>query len=596
MNTVASAPSRPPRPTAFTRPVFVVAAPGVDTAPLVAALAATADLWVLDSPAGDVFAGAERLQPGNRGWDSSRLGRQDAKPSVLAEVEQVWRSHLRRPDGTTAAPETGGLRIVASYDDIALHLPFLSAAWPDARFVHVERDAAACRADMEAAWAAGTAITYPHLPEWDGLPWSLALTPEWRKLRGAALPEVVAAQHAMADRILREDLASLVPGRWTGVAHDALVTDLPGEVQRLLGFLDGAAATRPEEAPSPFRSVSTTTFVELLDKLDSSLLATTYQTGRLVMARPLDGRLNTHFRELTSPMGIAYRPGLLSIGTKGRVQTFADLPGLAAGLTPDARHDACFVPRSTHFTGDIRVHDVAWAGDQLWAVATRFSCLVTLDGRHSFVPRWSPPFISELAPEDRCHLNGLAVVDDRVKYVTALGTTDVENGWRERKADGGMIMDVETDEIVAGGLSMPHSPRWYRDQLWVLESGQGSLARVDLATGRLQTVAQLPGFTRGLAFAGRYAFVGLSEVREAQTFGGLPLTARLENRECGIWVVDIVTGQTVGFLRFEDFVQEIFDVALLPGIRFPELVDEASESHLNAFMLPQAAFSAGAPA
>jgi uncharacterized protein (TIGR03032 family) len=285
-------------------------------------------------------------------------------------------------------------------------------------------------------------------------------------------------------------------------------------------------------------------------------------------------------------MGLAYRSGVLSVGTKGAVETFTNLSGYAEGLTPDQQHDACFVPRRTHRTGDIRVHDVAWAGDELWAVATRFSCLVTFDVRHSFVPRWRPPFITALAPEDRCHLNGLAVVDGRVKYVTALGTADTEGGWRPTKAHGGVIMDVETSEVVVDGLSMPHSPRWYRDQLWVLESGQGHLSRVDLASGTVEAVAQLPGFTRGLAFAGRYAFVGLSEVREANTFGGLPLTARLEDRQCGVWVVDIEAGQTVGYLRFEDVVQEIFDVALLPGIRFPEVLDASSPALLNAFVLP----------
>ena len=148
-----------------------------------------------------------------------------------------------------------------------------------------------------------------------------------------------------------------------------------------------------------------------------------------------------------------------------------------------------------------------------------------------------------------------------------------------------MIIDVETNQIVASGLSMPHSPRWYRDQLWVLESGQGRLCRVDPASGAVETVAELPGFTRGLAFAGPLAFVGLSEVREATTFGGLPLTARLEDRQCGVWVVNIETGATVGFLRFDDLVQEIFEVTLLPGLRFPEIAEPHSETVANGFVL-----------
>jgi uncharacterized protein (TIGR03032 family) len=318
----------------------------------------------------------------------------------------------------------------------------------------------------------------------------------------------------------------------------------------------------------------------------SSVLVSTYQTGRLLVLRERDGELNTHFRSFESPMGIAYRDGRLAMGTKSQVWTFSSMPRLAAKLEPEGRHDAAFVPRTVQFTGDIRVHDIAWAQGELWAVATRFSTLVTFDGQNSFVPRWRPPFISALAPEDRCHLNGLCVVDDRVRYVTLLGTSDEAGGWRPTKAHGGAIMDVDTDEYVATGLSMPHSPRWHDGRLWVLESGEGGLCTVDTTTGEVTTIARLPGFTRGLAFAGKYALVGLSEVREANTFGGLPLTARLENRECGVWIVDTETGETMGYLRFDDVVQEIFDVQLLPGIRFPDVLEAGAPEMLNAFALP----------
>lgn len=585
MTAVAPGHSGARRDRVLDRPVFVVAAPGVDTAPLVLALAAAEGRWALVAAGSDLVAHTPRLQPANRGWDTSRLGRQDARAAVLASLEESWRPLLVDPREPGRRAEGDGLRVVASYDDAALQVDFLRTAWPDATFVHLSADEDACRSVMEAAWASGTAVSQPDLPDWDGPAWSYPLIPGWRDLRGAPLADVVAAQWRAAAHLLRTDLDTLPEGCWTSVSTAELARDLPGVVERVGTLLRGTRRPGVPE-PSPYRSVNTPSFPELLDKIGSTLLATTYQSGRLVVARTRGGRLNTHFRQFPSPMGMAYRDGMLALGTKGQVQTFTNLPGFAEGLTEDRRHDACFVPRATHFTGDIRIHDVAWAGDRLWAVATRFSCLVTLDERHSFVPQWRPSFISDLQPEDRCHLNGMAVVDDRVTYVTALGTTDVAGGWRERKADGGVVLDVASGEVVAGGLSMPHSPRWYRDQLWVLESGRGHLSRVDLATGRLDPVAELPGFTRGLAFAGRYAFVGLSEVREANTFGGLPLTARLEDRECGVWVVDIVTGQTAGYLRFQGAVQEIFDVTLLPGIRFPELLDAGSEAHLNAFVLP----------
>jgi len=224
-------------------------------------------------------------------------------------------------------------------------------------------------------------------------------------------------------------------------------------------------------------------------------------------------------------------------------------------------------------------------------VNTRFSCLAALDSEHSFVPLWRPPFVSALAAEDRCHLNGLAVVDGRARYVTALGATDTPQGWREGKADGGVLIDVPSGEIVARGLSMPHSPRWHGGRLWVLESGKGEIGAVDLATGKVETVARLPGFTRGLAFAGPYAFVGLSQVRESNTFGGLPLDRGEAEKLCGVWMVDLRSGETAGFVRFEGIVQEIFDLQLLSGLRYPEIAEPDSELVAGAFALPQEALA-----
>src|SRR5262249_27372564 len=159
---------------------------------------------------------------------------------------------------------------------------------------------------------------------------------------------------------------------------------------------------------------------------------------------------------------------------------------VARRLEPAGRHDACYLPRVGIVTGDIQIHEMAWAGDDLWFVNTRFSCLCTRSGVYSFVPRWRPAFVSSLAPQDRCPLTGLAVVAGRPRYVTALGNSDAPGGWREQKKDGGILMDVPANEIVAHGLSMPHSPRWHAGRLWLLESGAGSLGFVDLLTGRYE--------------------------------------------------------------------------------------------------------------
>jgi uncharacterized protein (TIGR03032 family) len=343
---------------------------------------------------------------------------------------------------------------------------------------------------------------------------------------------------------------------------------------------------------APLRSVHTTTLTQLLARLGGSLLVSTYQAGKLIVARNDNGVLNTHFRTFPKPMGLAASPGRFVLGCARDVHTYVNMPSVARKLDPPERHDACFLPRHSQVTGDIDIHEMAWADDgELWCVNTRFSCLCTLDPGSSFVPRWRPPFVTQLAPEDRCHLNGLAMRDGKPRYVTALGSSDSAEGWRAHKADGGVLVDITTDEVVCRGLSMPHSPRWYDGRLWVLESGNGSLAVVDVGSGTIETVAELPGFTRGLDFAGPFAFIGLSQVRESAVFSGIPLTERMQERTCGVWVVDIRNGQTVGFLRFEEAVQEVFAVGFLPGVRFPEILEPADDRIATSYSLPDEALA-----
>lgn len=355
-------------------------------------------------------------------------------------------------------------------------------------------------------------------------------------------------------------------------------------------------AASPAAEPSPLRSVHTTSFPVLLEQLRCSLLVTTYQAGKLIVVRNDGGTLNTHFRVFDKPMGLAATAERFALGCAREVHSYVNMPAVARKLTPADRHDACYLPRSAHVTGDIDIHEMAWDRDgALWCVNTRFSCLSTLDAHSSFVPRWRPAFVSSLSPEDRCHLNGLALVDGRPRYVTAHGTADSAQGWRDDKADGGVLVDITRDETLADGLSMPHSPRWYAQRLWVLESGKGSLASVDAETGKLRTLVELPGFTRGLDFCGPFAFIGLSQVRESAMFSGIPITTRVSERTCGVWVVDIRNGEVVAFLRFEAAVQEIFAVAVLPGVCFPEILEPSDALIASSYMLPDEALKDVAP-
>jgi len=186
-----------------------------------------------------------------------------------------------------------------------------------------------------------------------------------------------------------------------------------------------------------------------------------------------------------------------------------------------------------------------------------------------------PPFISRLAPEDRCHLNGLAMDQGEPAWVSMISQSDVAEGWRDHRHDGGLVMDVRTNEVVCEGLSMPHSPRWYKRRLWLLNSGSGELGYVDLNKGSFEPLCFVPGYARGLAFHGKYALVGLSKARN-QSFSGLALDEQLQKRNararCGIVVVDIETGDLLHQLRIEGVVEELFDVAAIAGAIRPMLL------------------------
>lgn len=335
-----------------------------------------------------------------------------------------------------------------------------------------------------------------------------------------------------------------------------------------------------------FRYTQTDSFVALLQQLGASLVITTYQANKLLVARAAGAGLSTLVRTFDRPMGLAVNGDRLALGCREQIWEFRNAPAIAPLVEPAGQHDACFVPRASHVTGDIYVHEIAFAGDELWMVNTRFSCLCTLDPAYSFVPRWRPPFITSLSADDRCHLNGLAVVDGEPKHVTALGETDTPHGWRANKAHGGCLMEVKSGEIVSRGLSMPHSPRWHDGRLWLLESGTGQLVLVDPTTGRRQSVAELPGFARGLALHGQFAFIGLSKIRATSTMDGVPLAERRDELKCGVAVVDLTSGRICAMLEFQTAVEEIFDVQLLRGLRFPEVMGWQKDTIQHTFIVP----------
>jgi uncharacterized protein (TIGR03032 family) len=349
------------------------------------------------------------------------------------------------------------------------------------------------------------------------------------------------------------------------------------------------AEKKPASVAEVLGSVHTTNFPDLLRQLKGCLVVSTYQAGKLVILRPDGGSINTHFRTFTRPMGMAADGERLALGTAIEIAEFRNMPALAKRLHDPPRHDAVYLARRGHITGAIDIHEMAWDkhGD-LWFVNTLFSCLCTLDTKSSFVPRWRPRFVTHYAPEDRCHLNGLAMRDGKPRYLTALGETNTPQGWRANKRDGGILIDMATDKVVVRGLSMPHSPRWYDDRLWVLESGRGALVTIDPKTGAKTDVARVPGFCRGLDFIGPVAFIGLSQLRESNAFTDIEITEANADRQSGVWAVHIGTGNTIGLLKFTGGVQEIFAVQALAGVLFPEIIHEG-EFLTSSYALPDEA-------
>jgi len=236
------------------------------------------------------------------------------------------------------------------------------------------------------------------------------------------------------------------------------------------------------------------------------------------------------------------------------------------------------------------MHDMDWnANDELIGVNTSFSCLCRVDGEYSFTPIWSPPFITELQSEDRCHLNGMAMREGKPKYVTALGTSDTKQGWRDDKLTGGCIIDVESNEFVVKGLAMPHSPRLFNGELYALLSATGELIKVDISTGRYDVVSQHNGFVRGMTLIGDHLFIGLSRLRKTHTFGKLPLAQR-DDLICGFEVVHLPTGAKVSQFQFHATCEEVYDICALPGLKRPGRLGIDSPNHRQGIVLPEGSF------
>ncbi len=329
------------------------------------------------------------------------------------------------------------------------------------------------------------------------------------------------------------------------------------------------------DSSPPYSVQASPGFAAWLHATGGALAVTTYQIGKLfLIGAPSADRLSVTERTFQRCLGVTAVGESLYLAGLNNVLRFENI--VPSGQQLEG-HDAVYAPRVAWYTGDVFAHDVGVlpSGRPVF-VNTLFSCLATVDEQTSFRPVWQPRFISALRPEDRCHLNGLAMQDGKPRYVTAAGTTDTARGWRDGRAGSGCVIDVASGEVVASGLAMPHSPRLHDGRLFICNAGTGELGEIEPTTGRFNPIAFCPGFARGLAFLGDHMLVGLSLPRQHRDFSGLPLDERLKQAgqepHCMIQVIDPARGMAAHWLALGGVVRELYDIACIPGRRTPMVV------------------------
>jgi len=363
----------------------------------------------------------------------------------------------------------------------------------------------------------------------------------------------------------------------------------PARKKAASGKKAAAKTALKENADKNVEFIGSRHFTSWLAGQGVSLAFTTYQASKLfLIGLSPEGELSVSERTIDRCMGIASTGRSLYVASKWQIWRFEN--AMNAGERADG-YDAVYVPKASHVTGDIDCHEMAVDGDgRLVFVNTLFNCLSYLSRDYSFHPAWKPDFISGYVPEDRCHLNGLAIDDGRPAYVTAVSRSDMADGWRDRRKDGGVVIDVRTNEVVCDGLSMPHSPRVHGKTLWVQDSGTGFLGRVDMASGKFEPVVMCPGFLRGMTIVGNYAVACISKGRENHTFGDLGLEQNLKDRDsdarCGMVVIDLTSGNILHWLRLEGVVEELFGVTALQGVTHPRAVGFKSDEIARTISLP----------
>ncbi|MEL6969873.1 MAG: TIGR03032 family protein [Bacteroidota bacterium] len=341
----------------------------------------------------------------------------------------------------------------------------------------------------------------------------------------------------------------------------------------------------------PFSCQYNPAFAQVLHQLNLSLALSTYQAGKVVLISPQDEqRIIQLPRTFRKAMGLALHQDRMAIATLDEVIVLRNSSELAQHYPQKPGvYDSMYMPRATFHTGALDIHDLEWGKDGLYAVNTIFSCLCRIDALYNFTPIWQPPFVSKLAAEDRCHLNGMAMQNGQPAFATAFNQGDQPKSWREDILKTGIVMRVPDGQLIAEGLAMPHSPRLYPEGLFVLESGRGQLTHIDLDSGKTNIIFQHPGFLRGMDRYGDYLFIGVSQVRaSSKTFA--KIDDRFKQSPAGILVVHLPSGKLVGQLAYQASVEEIYDVKVLPQVRRPNILSTLQEDYKLGLTTPFATY------
>jgi len=345
---------------------------------------------------------------------------------------------------------------------------------------------------------------------------------------------------------------------------------------------------------APFSYTYSSHVPEILFKLNCTIAITTYQAGKLVFisAKDQDSVIQLP-RTFAKPMGIATDPvkDKIALACKDEVMVFSNSQGLAE-FYPNApkRYDALYMPRVTYHTGPLDIHDLYFGeNNELYAVNTLFSCIIKVNDDYNFTPFWKPKFIDKIVSEDRCHLNGMAMLNGKPKYATAFGTGNTHQSWRENVTTTGVIIDVETNEIILEGLGMPHSPRIYNGELYVLLSATGELIHVNVEEKSYDVVYKIEGFVRGMDLHKDYLFIGLSKLRKnSSTFAKLDFADAAN--EAGIVIIHLPTGSLAGKLTYQSSLDEIYDIHILGDKKRPNIMNTIRPEYKTGLMTPESTY------